>query len=84
MFLLTQPVNFPCGRKLEGAEKTHDFRQSVDKLFSHESTHESVAKLEPTISEVLISSIIDNQRNGLETQAKALMLLTWHPWYGLI
>ena len=27
---------------------------------------------------------IDNQRNGLETQAKASMLLTRHPWYGLI
>ena len=27
---------------------------------------------------------IDNQKNGLETQAKASMLLTRHPWYGLI
>ena len=30
---LTHPVNFPCGRK---PEKTHDFRQSVDILLSHE------------------------------------------------
>ena len=42
---LTDPVNFPCGRKPERPEKTHDFRQSVDRLFSHESvardqTHE--------------------------------------------
>ena len=27
---------------------------------------------------------IDNQGDGLETQAKSLMLLTPHPWYGLI
>jgi hypothetical protein len=29
-FYLTHPVNFPCGRKPEYLEKTHDFRQSVD------------------------------------------------------
>ena len=28
----THPVNFPCGRKPENLEKTHDFRQSVDEL----------------------------------------------------
>jgi hypothetical protein len=34
---LTHPVNFPCGRKPEYPEKTHDFRQSVELLlFSHE------------------------------------------------
>jgi hypothetical protein len=27
---LTHPVNFPCGRKPEYPEKTHDFRPSVD------------------------------------------------------
>ena len=32
-FILIHPVNFPCGRKLECPEKTHDFRQSVDLLF---------------------------------------------------
>ena len=48
MFILTHPVSFPCGRKPEHPEKTHDFRQSVDWLFSHES----VARIEPTISEV--------------------------------
>jgi hypothetical protein len=52
MFILTHPVNFPCGRKPERPEKTHDFRKSVDWLFSHESTHESIARLEPRISEV--------------------------------
>ena len=30
--ILTHPVNFPCGRKSENPEKTHDFRQSVDEL----------------------------------------------------
>ena len=30
-FCLTHPVNFPCGRKPEYPEETHDFRQSVDK-----------------------------------------------------
>jgi hypothetical protein len=41
---------FPnCGRKPEHPEKTHDFQQSVvDRLFSHES----IARIEPTISEV--------------------------------
>ena len=38
----------PCGRKLEHPEKTHDFRWNVDGLFSHES----VARIEPTNSEV--------------------------------
>jgi hypothetical protein len=46
--ILTHPVNFPCGRKPEHPEKTHDFRQSFDWLFSHES----VARIEPTISEM--------------------------------
>ncbi len=32
---LTHPVNFPCGRKPEYPEKTHDLPQSVD-LCSHE------------------------------------------------
>ena len=27
---VTHPVNFPCGRKPEYAEKIHDFRQRVD------------------------------------------------------
>ena len=27
------PVNFPCGRKPENPEKTHDFWQSVEELF---------------------------------------------------
>ena len=47
-FRLTHPVNLPCGKKLEYPEKTHDFRQSVDRLFSHES----VTRIEPTISDV--------------------------------
>jgi hypothetical protein len=37
MVILTHPVNFPCGKKPERPEKTHEFRQSVDRLFSHES-----------------------------------------------
>ena len=32
-YYLTHPVNFPCGRKPEYPEKTHDFRQSVDYTF---------------------------------------------------
>jgi hypothetical protein len=48
VFILTHPVNFPCGRKPVHSDKTHDFRQSVDWLFSHES----VARIEPTNSEV--------------------------------
>jgi hypothetical protein len=49
VFILTHhPANLHCGRKPEHPEKTHDFRQSVDRLFSHES----VARIEPTNSEV--------------------------------
>jgi hypothetical protein len=29
MFILTHPVNIPCGRKPERPEKTHDFRKSI-------------------------------------------------------
>ena len=36
--ILTHPVNFPCGRKPENPEKTHDFRQSVDELFPRTCT----------------------------------------------
>jgi hypothetical protein len=35
---LTHPVNFPCGRKPEYPEKTHDFRQSVDFYSFHMRT----------------------------------------------
>jgi hypothetical protein len=34
VFILTHPVNFPCGRKPERPEKTHDFRESADWLFT--------------------------------------------------
>ena len=43
MFLLIHPVSFPCGRKPKRPEKTREFRQSVGRLFSHES----VARIEP-------------------------------------
>ena len=33
VIILTQPVNFPCGRKLENQEKTNKFWQSIDKTF---------------------------------------------------
>jgi hypothetical protein len=33
VFILTHPVNFPCGRKPEHPEKTHPVRQNVDWLF---------------------------------------------------
>jgi hypothetical protein len=49
MFIPTHPVNFPCGRKPEQPEKTHDFRQSVD---SHESTWAHSENRTYTISEV--------------------------------
>ena len=37
-YYLTHSVNFPCGRKPEYPEKTHDFRQSVDYTFFHMRT----------------------------------------------
>jgi hypothetical protein len=58
MLNLTHPVNFPCGTKLEHPEKIHDFRKSDDRLFTwvrfymSPFSHESVARIEPTISEV--------------------------------
>ena len=42
------PANLPCGRKPECPEKTHDFRQSVGILFSHEKFEESWWRIEPT------------------------------------
>jgi hypothetical protein len=45
---LTHSVKLPCGKKPERPEKTHDFRQSVDRLLSRES----VARIEATNSEV--------------------------------
>jgi hypothetical protein len=42
------PAKLALGRKPEHPEKTHHFRQSVDRLFSHPS----VARIEPTNSEV--------------------------------
>ena len=37
-FCLTHPVNFPCGRKPEYPEETHDFRQSIDFYSFHMRT----------------------------------------------
>jgi hypothetical protein len=37
-FCLTHAVNFPCGRKPEDPEETHDFRQSVDFYSFHMRT----------------------------------------------
>jgi hypothetical protein len=37
-FCLTHPVNFPCGRKPEYPEETHNFRQSVDFYSFHMRT----------------------------------------------
>ena len=57
-FCLTHPVNFPCGRKPEYPEETHDFRQSVDFYsFSHEdwvrvALRKFSLRLEPAASEV--------------------------------
>jgi hypothetical protein len=64
----THPVNIPCWRKPEYPEKTHDFRQSVDRLFSHES----VARIEPTISEVQLFKAL-----ALTTVPQKLLKLLW-------
>jgi hypothetical protein len=37
-FCLTHPVNFPCRRKPEYPEETHDFRQSIDFYSFHMRT----------------------------------------------
>jgi hypothetical protein len=46
--ILTHSVNFPCKRKPEHPEKTHDFRQSVDGLDLF--TRVTNEKIKPTIS----------------------------------
>ena len=52
-FILTHPpTNVPCGRKPECPEKTHDFRQSVGILFSHEKFEESLMENRTHNSEV--------------------------------
>ena len=61
VFILTHPVNFPCGRKPEYPEKTNDFRQSVDRLFPNES----VARIEPRISDVKGTCSDDCLRNDM-------------------
>jgi hypothetical protein len=38
IYVSIHPVNFPCGRKPEYPEKTHDFRQSVDFYSFHMRT----------------------------------------------
>jgi hypothetical protein len=44
VFILTHPVNFPCGRKPSTRRKLHDdFRQSVDWLF-HTSPRDQLIK----------------------------------------
>jgi hypothetical protein len=55
---LQAKINFPISGKrgfvlllVNTPEQTHDFRQSVDRLFSHES----VARIELTISEVKVA-----------------------------
>ena len=48
----THPVNIPCGSKPEYSEKIHDFRQSVDKLFSHNYHKSFSTGIEPTLAEV--------------------------------
>jgi hypothetical protein len=68
MYILTHPVNFPCGRKPECPEKTHDIRQSIDRRFSHES----VARLEPTISEVK-----GTYSDDCATEAPSTQLFNW-------
>jgi hypothetical protein len=50
----------------EHPEKTHDFRQSVDRLFSHES----VARIEPTYSEL-------GERHALALTLRHRVRLLW-------
>ena len=47
VFIPTHPVGFSCGRKLENPERTHDFRQSVDRP---SVSHEFIARIEPTLT----------------------------------
>jgi hypothetical protein len=48
MFILTHPVNFPCGRKPEHTEKTHNVWLLTDSF----NSYEYIERIEPTISEV--------------------------------
>ena len=50
--ILTHPVNFPCGRKPEHAEKPTTFGRALTDSHMSPRTLESIARIEPTISEV--------------------------------
>jgi hypothetical protein len=47
----THPIIIPCGRKLEYPEKT-TFGRALTDSFHMTVMHESIARIEPTISEV--------------------------------
>ena len=66
---------------------TVDVRMTNPNMVTHGPLiHQSERRilLNPTQFEPVNCLNIDNQRHGLETQAKVLMLLTPHPLYGLI
>ena len=67
MFILTHPVNFPCGRKPEHPEKTHDFRHSVDCFFSHGA----VARIELT-SQVRYNTFFKTYHSILHTKSQLI------------
>ena len=48
--ILTHPVNFPCGKKLENPEKTHNFRQCWQTLPTWDQMFNT--RIEPTTSVV--------------------------------
>jgi hypothetical protein len=76
---VTHPVNFPCGKKLEYQEKTHDFRRSVDVLlFSHEDLFQVALRkfslrFEPTTLEMKGKC---DHANVIKCHAKDLELST--------
>ena len=66
----SHPVNFRYGKKPEYPEKTHDFRESVDILFSHEdwvqvTLWDALLRIGPETSEVK-----DKWFNATETSLK--------------
>jgi hypothetical protein len=79
---ITHPVNFPCGRKPEYPEKTHDFRQSIDfLLFSHEdwvwiALRKFSLRLEPTA----FIEVKGKYANNFATNIAVLTLICRH-WF---
>ncbi len=69
------PCQLPCVRKPECPEKTHDFRQSVDKLF-HMSGALGLSNIEKVLAENLTRNLRGERRGSDHCATEAPIKLT--------